>query len=129
MNQKLEIETVREGQHYVVIALRGEATFGQADEMKKVLLGAAQVRGRKGMIIDCQDLTYMDSSALGIIVAVHSVLNRKQGRLVLARVHRDLIAILDVSRLRKLIPNTRTMAEATMEIEDYLGIAPDEKEA
>lgn len=127
MSGNLEIEVVRQNENYVVVALRGEATFAHANEMKKVLLGEAQVRGRKGMILECQDLSYMDSAALGMVVAAHSILNRKQGRLILTGLRRELVAILDVARLRKLIPNAGTIAEATQELEDYLGIPPYEE--
>jgi anti-anti-sigma factor len=127
MTKDLEIEVTRENAHYAVITLRGEATFTYVNTFKKKLLGAAEVRGRRGMILDCRDLTYMDSSALGIIVAVHTTLNRKNGRLILAEPQRGIISILDVSRLRKLIPNTKSLKQATRDMEDFLGIPPHEE--
>lgn len=123
MKKNLEIETIREDPTCAVIALRGEATFADTEKMKRALLGAAEARERKGVILDCSALTYLDSSGLGIIVAVHTTLKRKEGRLILAGMQPGLISILDVSRLRKLIPVKKTVEEATEDLRAFLGNA------
>lgn len=120
MKTNLKIQTIRETPDYAVIALRGEATFADTDEMKAVLLGAAEPHGRRGLILDCTELTYLDSSGLGVIVAVHTTFKRKQGRLILAGMQPGLTSILDVSRLRKVIPVKKNLEEAAEDMEGFL---------
>jgi len=121
MKTELKMDTVRDAGDYVVIAIRGEATFADSDRMKRTLLGEAEASGRRGIIIDCSDLGYLDSSGLGIVVALYTTLKRKQGRLILAGMQPTLISVLEASRLRKLIPNTRSLEEATEDMHNFLG--------
>jgi len=121
MKSELLIETVKDVGDYTVIAIRGEATYADSDRMKKSLLGDADTNGRRGIIIDCTDLSYLDSSGLGIVVALYTTLKRKQGRLILACMQPTLISVLEASRLRKLIPNTRSLEEATEDMHNFLG--------
>ncbi len=64
------IVTVSEDAWRAVVALHGELDVANAPQLQAVLEGHLDA-GRRVVRLDTQDVTFLDSSALGAIVAVH----------------------------------------------------------
>ena len=64
------IVTVSEDAWRAFVALHGELDVANAPQLQAVLEGHLDA-GRRVLRLDTQDVTFLDSSALGAIVAVH----------------------------------------------------------
>lgn len=60
------------------------------------------LEGRKKLIIDCYELTYISSMGLGMLVRVHSRMKKLGGDVKLAAVHGAVAQVMSIVGLNKL---------------------------
>lgn len=118
---KVEIDC-RDGGEVCVARIEGEIdTFTAPDLM-------AQLRGKMNhgclnVVLDLAGVTYLDSSALGVIVWLSRALGPRGGRVVLAGPTGDVLRILEISGISSAVPG---IAAATDVRDALAGIAMDE---
>ena len=66
-----------------VVSVRGEIDLFTAPEFKQHVNGAID-EGRRLVIVDLNEATFIDSSSLGILISAHRRLRGRGGRLVIA---------------------------------------------
>ena len=64
-------------------------------------------KGRVNVLLDMRGATYLDSSALGILVRAYKDAKIHGGELALAHVPRDIQAVLEYTRLDSIFRQTR----------------------
>jgi anti-anti-sigma factor len=91
------------GDNLAVVKLSGKITIYQLQRFKD-LLGEIKRRigNRKRLIFDFAGLQYMDSLALGIIVAFSKEFREEGGDIRIIHMNGDLGLIFDLSRLSKV---------------------------
>jgi anti-sigma B factor antagonist len=72
-----------------VVAVAGEIDIFTAPEFKQRITAPVDA-GCSRVIVDLSDVTFLDSSSLGVLIGVHRRLRRLDGRLVIV-CHRDAI--------------------------------------
>ena len=108
-----------------VLRVQGEIDAASAPELEAVLLGAIH-RGCPNLVMDLAKVTYADSSALGLIVAINRELQPKDGRLVLAGASRNVARILELSGLVGAAPSVSSAADADDALAGLMLSEPDE---
>jgi len=68
------------------------------------------------IILDFNDLEYMNSKSIGYLSDWFSRISTKGGKLIIAQVRENISDILNVVGLSKIIPVTMTLDEAKLEI-------------
>lgn len=86
------------GPHACVVRLQGDVDIAVVPELRAGL-GSALDGGCSNVVLDLSDVTYADSSALGLLVWLDHRLRPAEGRLVLAGANRDVARILELSGL------------------------------
>lgn len=81
-----------------VVGLAGEIDMVTVPEVRDALESAMN-RGCSNIVLNLERVTYMDSSALGLLVWVDRQLSPHEGRLVLAGADRNVSRILKISGL------------------------------
>lgn len=81
-----------------VLRVHGEIDSSTAPDLEAALQSAVN-RGCINLVIDLAHVSYVDSSALGLIVWLNRILEPLRGRLVLAGASRNVSRILEVSGL------------------------------
>jgi anti-sigma B factor antagonist len=66
----------------VVVAVGGELDLDTSPRLRSVLLDLVRDQGNRSLVLDVADLTFLDSSALGVLVTVQRDLAAMAGRLV-----------------------------------------------
>jgi anti-sigma B factor antagonist len=83
-------------------AVRGELDLSTAAEMRDQLYGLL-ARGGTHLTLDVTELTFIDSTGLGVIVAVLKRSREAGGNLVLKGPSRSARKVLDISGLARII--------------------------
>lgn len=80
------VATISEDAWRAFVALRGELDVADVPRLKAVLDGHIDA-GRRVLRLDLQDVTFVDSSILGVIVVAHRRCAELAGSLILTGVH------------------------------------------
>ena len=105
------MQTEEAGYATDVIAVAGEADLYSAPELKRALDEAIDAGG-KDIVVDMTKTTFLDSTALSILVEATKRLRPDGGRVALACVDRNLVKIFRITALDRLFPLFSSRAEA-----------------
>jgi anti-sigma B factor antagonist len=94
-----------------VIAVAGEADLYSAPELKRALDEAIEAGGRD-IVVDLTRTTFLDSTALSVLVEATKRLRPDGGRVALVCVDRNLVKIFRITALDRLFPLFSSRAEA-----------------
>jgi anti-anti-sigma factor len=117
----LTLRTVREPDGPLLIHLAGVIDSHTLDTFDSTLTEAIE-QGARRIVLDCEELRYVNSAGFGELIRFHDQLRESGGRLVLARVPPKVGVILEMLGLRSLIP-------VATGIEDARGLATSETPA
>ena len=96
------ISTVSEDAWRAVVALRGELDLAHVSRLQAVLDGHLNA-GRRMLRLDTQDVTFMDSSVLGVIVAAHRRCTELHASLILTGVSGIVQRIVQLTALDQVL--------------------------
>ena len=89
-----------EGEKCWMIALTGEIDIFNSEKVKSDLIGLINTTAAD-LRIDCQDLEYIDSTALGVLVAVLKNVKAYDGAIYLVNVRPNLAKLFKITNLDK----------------------------
>ena len=102
---------VGENEDIVSVKLSGELTAFQCDYVFKCI--EKQVKqGITKLIIDCNDLRYISSAGLGMLMRVHTRMKKLGGDVKLARVQGTIAKMIHLVGMNKVIQLYPTIDEA-----------------
>lgn len=106
---KIALEYERES-NICVARVRGDIDAFTVPDLRDALDGALH-RGCASIVLDLEHVSYLDSSALGLIVWLNRILEPKHGRLVLAGATGDVTRILEISGLIGAAPTVSAASD------------------
>jgi anti-sigma B factor antagonist len=101
LNFNARTEAARDGAY--VIAAAGEADLYSAPALKRELDGAIDAGGKE-IVVDLTKTTFIDSTALSVLVEATKRLQPDGGRLALVCVDQNLVKIFRITALDRLFP-------------------------
>jgi anti-sigma B factor antagonist len=99
---ELGIDVSRHGDE-VVVAVSGDIDIHTAPQIRD-RLAALQAEGQKSVVVDLSGVSFLDSSALGALVAAHRELREAGGSLKLAAPRAHVLKVFRITRLVEIIP-------------------------
>jgi anti-sigma B factor antagonist len=93
-----------------VISVDGELDLSTAPQLKWLLMDALEA-GRDQLIVDLSRTTFMDSTALGVLVGVNRRLDA-DGRLAIVCDHAKLLKVFELSGMDGVFTLAATLEEA-----------------
>jgi anti-anti-sigma factor len=99
----LTLRTIREPDGPLLIHLAGVIDAHTLDTFESTMLEAIE-QGAREVVLDCEELRYVNSAGFGELIRYHDQLRENEGRLVLARVPPKVGVILEMLGLKSLIP-------------------------
>jgi anti-sigma B factor antagonist len=102
-----------------VIAVRGEIDLFTAPELKSALTDAIEA-GRSGIVVDLSETTFLDSTALGVLIGTVKRLRTREGRLTIANTDENIAKTFEITGLDHIftIRGTRDEAIAALDAEE-----------
>jgi anti-sigma B factor antagonist len=92
-------ETLDGGAH--VVAVRGEIDLFTAPELKQKLTDAIET-GRTDLIVDLSDTTFLDSTALGVLIGTVKRLRAVDGQLAIVNVEANIGKTFEITGLDQI---------------------------
>ena len=83
----------------VVLDLKGRITLGDGDARLKDKINSLVNQGRKKIVLNLADVSYIDSSGLGGIVGSYTTVSRQGGTLKLANLTKKIHDLLAITKL------------------------------
>ncbi|HEV2999461.1 MAG TPA: STAS domain-containing protein [Solirubrobacteraceae bacterium] len=105
----LSEEPLGEGRH--VVAVRGEIDLFTAPELKKTLQEAIE-GGATRVVVDLSETTFLDSTALGVLIGTVKRLRSRDGSLVIVNTDANIAKTFEITGLDQIftILDTRDAA-------------------
>ncbi|MGI9098232.1 MAG: STAS domain-containing protein [Solirubrobacteraceae bacterium] len=84
-----------------VLAVRGEIDLFTAPELKQVLAESIEA-GRVRIIVDLTDTTFLDSTALGVLIGAVKRLRSRDGALAIVNVDENIAKTFEITGLDQI---------------------------
>ncbi|MGH9321178.1 MAG: STAS domain-containing protein [Vicinamibacteria bacterium] len=94
-----------------VVSVAGEVDLYTAPELERELLGAAR-NGAASLIVDLGECSFIDSTALGVLIEANRRLDGSARSLVLVSDDRNIRKVFEVTGLDRVFTICRSRAEA-----------------
>ncbi len=94
-----------------VLAVRGEIDLFTAPELKQVLAESIEA-GRVRIIVDLTDTTFLDSTALGVLIGAVKRLRSRDGALAIVNVDENISKTFEITGLDQIFTILPTREEA-----------------
>ena len=105
------VRKVRRKGDAIVVTLAGEIDLHKAPEVHRALIGACEEKPRN-LVVNLEQVTYMDSSGIGTLVEVFRRVNSYEGKLGLCGVGPRVRSLFEITKLDKFFKIYPTEAEA-----------------
>jgi anti-sigma B factor antagonist len=109
------IKTEELGDHACLIALSGEVDLYTAPDFKQELLDAIS-RGAKQVIVDFSETTFIDSTALGVLVGGVKRLRMNEAQLAIVCSERNIVKVFEVTGLDRVFRIYSNRVEAVEQL-------------
>jgi anti-sigma B factor antagonist len=94
-----------------IVAVRGEIDLFTAPELKSALAEAIET-GHTRIVVDLTDTTFLDSTALGVLIGAVKRLRSRDGRLTIVNVDDNIAKTFEITGLDQIFPISATRDEA-----------------
>ena len=113
----LSQESLDDDRH--VVAVRGEIDLFTAPELKSALADAIE-EGRSRIVVDLSETTFLDSTALGVLIGAVKRLRSREGRLTIVNVDDNIAKTFEITGLDQIftIRSSRDEAVAALDAEE-----------
>jgi anti-sigma B factor antagonist len=98
-----------------ILRLKGRLTLGEGSRALRGCISDIASEGHKYLLLDLGDVTYVDSSGLGSLVAGYNSLKLKSGAVGLFKVPPRVLSLLEMSGLTTIFKIFGTEQEASAE--------------
>ena len=105
----LSEESLGDGRH--VVAVRGEIDLFTAPELKAVLSEAVEA-GRTRIVVDLTETTFLDSTALGVLIGAVKRLRSRDGVLTIVNTDANIAKTFEITGLDQIFTIRPTRDEA-----------------
>ena len=100
-----------------VVDLKGRLVFGDGDDTFRETLNRLIQSGRRKILLNLDDVPYIDSGGLGALVSKYISVCRRGGTLKLCRVHERAFRVLNITKLLTVFESYETEQEALKSFE------------
>ena len=87
----------------LVVSLSGELDHHTAKEVKNLIEEVVKNRGVKNLVFDFTNLTFMDSSGIGVVIGRYKLIHSIGGKLAIAGAQKNVSKLLYMSGINKII--------------------------
>ncbi|MCY0877055.1 MAG: anti-sigma F factor antagonist [Firmicutes bacterium] len=108
---KVKLESAHRGS-MLIASLSGELDDHEADTVRTILDREMEKSGAKRLVLDLADLTFMDSSGLGVILGRYRKLKAQGGQMAIANVSPTVSKLFEISGIRKIMTVYRKREDA-----------------
>lgn len=94
---------IEHNQNTIIVRLGGELDHHNADRVRGLIEQAMMKEQVKHVLMDLQQLTFMDSSGIGVILGRYKQVKARGGKMIICNANRSVNRLLELSGLFKII--------------------------
>lgn len=103
-----------------IIEVKGSLVGGEeTDELRSTVADFIE-QGTKNLVIDLSRVTYLNSTAIGVLVSAHTTFSRNKGRVKLCGINKSINNIFVITKLTLVFDVAETREEAVAALEQGL---------
>ena len=106
---KISTRTVND---ITILDIKGKITLGSGDIILRDRINQLKNDGVKKIILNLEDVNYVDSSGIGELVSCHATISKAKGKLVLLNMTNKIKDLLQITQLIKVFDNYTDEEEA-----------------
>jgi anti-sigma B factor antagonist len=106
------IASARQEGQTVVVAIRGDVDLHNSTEMRTELLDILIKASARKLVLNLEQVPYMDSSAVAVLVELLQRLRKSGGKIVLTNLQPRVRGLLEIARLNTIFVLAANEAEA-----------------
>jgi anti-sigma B factor antagonist len=95
-----------------VLDLKGKMTLGEGDELLRDKINSLIQQGRRKVVLNLEDVPYIDSAGLGEIVRTYTTISRQGGSLKLLNLTKRISDLLSITKLLTVFDTYDSEADA-----------------
>ena len=99
-------------ENVVVLDLKGKLTIGEGDVLLKETVQKLMDQGHNKLLLNLEDVPYVDSAGLGEIVRTYTTVSRQGGSLKLVNLTKRITDLLAITKLLTVFDTFESEAEA-----------------
>ncbi len=99
-----------------LVRLRGDFIGGEETDHLRDTLQQISKGEKKTIIIDMGKATYLNSTALGVLIASHSSVTKKGGKIVLCNLDKSIENLFVITKLTLVFPIYSSIEEAIKDL-------------
>ncbi len=103
---------VRKEGDLAIVTLRGEFIGGEETDQLRDTLKKLPAEGIKKVIIDLGKVSYLNSTALGVLISAHATFTKAGGKIVLANLTKGIENIFIITKLTLIFDIYSSVDEA-----------------
>ncbi len=97
---------------YTIVSLRGQFIGGdETDKLRSTLTGIAEKEQNRALV-DMEKVSYLNSTALGVLISAHAKFNKSNGRIALCNISENIENIFVITKLTLVFEIFDSMEEA-----------------
>lgn len=106
---QIKIQEIHGG---VLLNLKGQFIGGEeTDKLREALVGIAQQK-KNNLVVDLAKVTYLNSTALGVLISAHANFVKREGKITLCNVNKSIQNIFVITKLSLVFTIVETLDEA-----------------
>ncbi len=102
---------VKTEQSFLVVNLEGEIDHHNASKIRLELDKKISETDKKKLILNFEDVSFMDSSGIGLIIGRYKIMKNLKGEIYATNLSKELYRIFDISGLFRLIKHYDTVEQ------------------
>jgi len=99
-------------ENVVILDLKGKLTIGEGDELLKGTIQKLMDQGHSNLLLNLEDVPYVDSAGLGEIVRTYTTVSRQGGSLKLVNLTKRITDLLAITKLLTVFDTFESEADA-----------------
>ncbi|NLO19925.1 MAG: STAS domain-containing protein [Ignavibacteria bacterium] len=99
-----------------IIHLKGQFVGGEETDTLRTTLAEVAQKNKNKLIINLEKTTYLNSTALGVLISAHANFAKRNGQVVLCNVSKSIENIFVITKLTLVFPIFGTLEEAVKSI-------------
>ena len=96
----------------MVLDLKGKMTLGEGDELLKDKINSLVHQGRRKIVLNLEQVPYIDSAGLGEIVRTYTTISREGGSMKLLNLTKRITDLLSITKLLTVFETYDNEADA-----------------
>jgi len=111
MSSKIKESSLHDGK-IVVLEPRGNFVGGdETDELRDTIKKLAD-DGNKFLVIDLGEVSYLNSTALGVLIAAHANYAKREGKIKLCQLNKNIENLFVITKLSLIFDSYQSQIEA-----------------